>query len=123
MKNKLAVRRIFIIGIGLLIVLTLNGCFSYFPRNEPLNNSVSKLKLKDGSEVIFNDDSKKLNEINTETVVYQNLNGESYSIPINQVERWYVYRFNLQKTIFTLLFGAMGLIFLIALLMPSFRIG
>ena len=123
MRSK-TFRSFSIVLLLLFINLTIGGC--YYTGVASLDNSksfkIEKIEMKDGSTLKFiYDKVEYAYYINNEIIVYTPKDGKERRIPMNEVKKVYVSKFNGPGTIFLVISGVVVLYFAFALLSYYFR--
>ncbi len=126
MTQKIFVSRAFC-GICTLLILTnLSGCYSNLPIEMGKVNGtveVSKIKLKDKTEVRFNTGENQLLTITNDHLIYLDSGGITRKIYFSEVEKFYAYRVDSGKIIFGALWTVFGLVLLQMLFGPRISLG
>ena len=105
-----------------LIMLIVNGCYSHFAidentaKNVLKQKGISKVMLKDETEINFIDKENYLVSADWDNLTYRDINGNEHKVLFNDVMKWYDYNFDLGKTFmasmaFMLCLFVIGLLF------------
>ena len=126
MIQKIFISRAFR-GICVLFIFTnLSGCYSNLPIEMGKVHDtveVSKIKLKDKTEVRFNTGENQLLTITDDHLIYLDSGGITRKIYFSEVEEFYTYRVDSGKVIFGALWTVFGLVLLQMLFGPRFSPG
>lgn len=126
MIRKIFVSRTFC-GICIVLILAnLSGCYSNFPIEMGKVNStveVSKIKLKDKTEIRFNTGENQLLTVADDHLIYLDSGGITRKIYFSEVERFYTYRVDGGKIIFGSMWVVIGIVLGYMLFGPRFSLG
>ncbi|GEM_PF-3662303 len=93
--------------IGLfLIMLIINRCYSHFAidentaKNVLKQKGISKVMLKDETEINFSDKENYLVSVDWDNLTYRDMNGNEHKVLFNDVMKWYKYQFDGGKLFF-----------------------
>lgn len=101
-----------------IIFLSLGGCYSSLPIEFSKISDykeLSKIKLKDGSEYYFNNKDYQLLSVSYTDITFNDENGIKKTIKHVDVEKFYTYRLDGTKVLFSTLWIIFGTILLYVL--------
>ena len=102
----------------IIVSIALHGCYSDFlvkelgDQNLLMSKDISKLSLKDGS-TIFLDDKCRKELSGQDTLIITDTFENKKIIAINSVNGVLLHRFDERKTFYTIIFGGIGLFFIL----------
>jgi hypothetical protein len=99
-------------------MLIVNGCYSHFvidentAKNVLKQKGISKVMLKDETEINFIDKENYLVSVDWDNLTYGDINGNEHKVLFNDVMKWYEYQFDGGKTFFSILWIGFSIILL-----------
>lgn len=101
-----------------IIIPLLSSCYSHFAIKESIEDvivkkqTISKIKLKNETEINFYNNENVLVAIDSDSLTYQDSKGDTHKTAIKDVVQWYEYQLDDGKTFFSILWIGFSIILL-----------
>lgn len=103
----------------IVLLISVTACYSDMTIKESYSEKISKVKMKDGSEIQFRESRNIIQSQNLEFIIYTNEEGDIKKIYFDDIAELYVHKFDFGKTFFSVFWILAGL--LTILIISGFR--